>query len=53
LARAAQSSPEARSDLIISLLCPMIESLGLSPKFVGDALKVIHGILLHASTVDK
>src|SRR5437899_3128585 len=46
LARAAQSSPEARSDLIISLLGPMVESLGLSAKFVGDALKVIHGILL-------
>jgi hypothetical protein len=27
----------------------MVESLGLSCKFVGDALKVIHRILPHAS----
>src|SRR5215468_10800043 len=49
LARVAQSGAETRRNLIISLLCPMVESLGLSCKFVGDALKVIHRILPHAS----
>lgn len=51
LAHAAQGGPETRRNLIISLLRPMVESLGLSPKFAGNALKVIHGILHHVSAV--
>src|SRR5262249_38500360 len=47
LPRAAQRGPGTPSNLIISLLRPMVESFGLSPKFVDDALKVIHRILLH------